>query len=140
MEVTTNPAKDRLPTSADVNMAATNDRSATPRKEYRVPASSKGNPVRPSSAISIHFPLPFGLQGVPGSMTAIREYKWFFLGTAIFLALLITWIIYLRYKLSRQMLENQLDLEKFRVERQLLVQQEPAHLLPSPMNEAQEPR
>jgi hypothetical protein len=73
------------------------------------------------------------------SMTAIRDYKWFFLGTAVFLALLITWIIYLRYKLSSKMLENQLDLEKFRVERQLLVQQESAPLLPNPMNEVQEP-
>ena len=75
------------------------------------------------------------------SITAIREYKWFFLGTAIFMAMLITWMIYLRYKLSRQMLENQLDLEKFRVEKQLLLQQEPpTPLLPNPMNEAQEPR
>jgi hypothetical protein len=72
-------------------------------------------------------------------MTAMREYKMFFLGSAIFLALLITWIIYLRYRLSRQMLENQLDLEKFRVERQLLIQRETPQLLPDPMNEAQEP-
>lgn len=72
-------------------------------------------------------------------MVAMREYKMFFLGSAIFLALLITWIIYLRYKLSKQMLENQLDLEKFRVEKQLLVQSEPPQLLPHPMNEVQEP-
>jgi len=72
-------------------------------------------------------------------MTAMREYKMFFLGSAIFLALLITWIIYLRYKLSRQMLENQLDLEKFRVEKQLLIQREAPQLLPEPMNEAREP-
>lgn len=73
------------------------------------------------------------------TMTAIREYRLFFLGSAIFLALLITWIIYLRYKLSRQMLENQLDLEKFRVERQLLIQRETPQLLPDPMNEVHEP-
>jgi len=75
------------------------------------------------------------------TITAIREYKWFFLGTSIFLALIITWIIYLRYKLSKQMLENQLHLEKFRVEQQMLIQRDPPPpLLPNPMNEAQDPR
>jgi len=74
------------------------------------------------------------------SMSAIREYKWFFVGTSVFLALLITWIIYLRYKISKQMLDNQLDLEKFRVEKQLLLQHDPSPLLPNTMNEAQEPR
>lgn len=71
--------------------------------------------------------------------SAIREYKIFFLGLAIFLALLITWIIYLRYRLSRQMLDNQLNLEKFRVEKQLLLQSDSPPLLPHSANEAQEP-
>ncbi|GLI33788.1 hypothetical protein [Desulforhabdus amnigena] len=77
------------------------------------------------------------------TITAIREYKWFFLGSSIFLALIITWIIYLRYKLSKQMLENQLHLEKYRVEQQLLMQRETPPLLPSQMNqmnEIQDPR
>lgn len=73
------------------------------------------------------------------AVAAIREYKMFFLGASIFLALLITWIIYLRYKLSRQMLNNQLDLEKFRFEKQLLIQSEPPPLLPDPMSEVHEP-
>jgi hypothetical protein len=72
------------------------------------------------------------------SMAAIREYRWFFLGTAVFLALLIIWMIYLRYRLSKKMLENQLELEKFRVERQLLIQKEPPALLTNQMSEANE--
>ncbi len=73
------------------------------------------------------------------SMAAIREYRWFFLGAAIFVAALIIWVIYLRYRLSRQMLDNQLDLEKFRVEKQLLLQQpEPPPLLPSAVNDDQD--
>lgn len=71
---------------------------------------------------------------------AIREYKVFFLGTAIFGGLLLVWILYLRYRLSSQMLKNQLDLEKFRVEKQLLIERESPQLLShTPMNEAQEP-
>ncbi len=73
------------------------------------------------------------------SMAAVREYKWFFLGTAVFLALIITWSIYLRYRLSKQMLENQLNIEKYRLETQLIAHQETSRLLPNPMNEAQEP-
>jgi amino acid transporter len=73
------------------------------------------------------------------SITAIREYKWFFLGTAVFFASLIVWMIYLRYRLSKKMLENQLDLEKFRVERQLLVQKETPALLTNQMSEAKDP-
>ena len=73
------------------------------------------------------------------SMEAIREYKWFFLGVSVFLAGLIVWIIYLRYKLSKQMLTNQLDLERFRVEQQLLVQREPPKLLTHPTHDAGEP-
>ncbi len=74
------------------------------------------------------------------SVSIVREYKWFFLGTSVFLATLITWIIYLRYRLSRQMLENQFNLEKYRVETQLLIQRESTPLLPNPVNEAQEPQ
>lgn len=51
---------------------------------------------------------------------AVREFKWFFLGVAIFLAVVILWIIYLRYRLSKTYMENQLQLEKFRMQQQLL--------------------
>jgi len=72
------------------------------------------------------------------SLTAIREFQWFFLGAIIFLALLIVWIIYLRYRLSKQMLENQLNLEKFRVEKQLLLETKSPQLLPHPASDTQE--
>jgi hypothetical protein len=72
------------------------------------------------------------------STTAIREYKWFFLGVSIFFALLTMWVIYLRYKLSREMLKNQSDLEKYRLEIQLLEYKKEQPLLPVTMNEAPE--
>lgn len=52
-------------------------------------------------------------------MTAIREYPLFFIGAAVFLAALVVWLIYLRYSLSKMMLENQFKLEKIRIEAQL---------------------
>lgn len=65
---------------------------------------------------------------------AIEKYKGFFVACAVFLASLITWIVYLRYRLSKQLLDNQLDLEKYRVEKQLLLQnQPPSPLLPEPV-------
>lgn len=72
------------------------------------------------------------------TVAGIREYKWFFLGFTVFLASLITWVIYLRYKLSKQMLENQFNLERIRVEHQLLPSNEPPRLLTNSMNEVQE--
>ncbi|MFP5213839.1 MAG: hypothetical protein ACLGPL_10720 [Acidobacteriota bacterium] len=63
------------------------------------------------------------------TMEAIREYKWFFLGVSVFLAGLITWMIYLRYKLSKQMMENQFHIEKYRLETQLLMHKESHHPL-----------
>lgn len=52
-------------------------------------------------------------------MDVIREFKWFFLGASLVLAGIVVWIIHLRYRLSRLHLENQLALEKFRIEKQL---------------------
>lgn len=72
------------------------------------------------------------------SIVTIREFKWYFLGASVFIAFLVTWVIFLRYKLSKKMLENQLDLEKFRVEKQMLIQAESPPLLPGSINEAQE--
>lgn len=71
-------------------------------------------------------------------MAAVREYQWFFLGASVFVGGLIVWVIYLRYRLSRQMLDNQLDLEKFRAEKQYLLQCEQARLLPEAASETQE--
>lgn len=63
------------------------------------------------------------------SMSTVREYKWFFLGVSIFLGAILVWVIYLRYRLSKKMLENQLDLQKFRAEQQLLTHKEMPTLL-----------
>ncbi|MEM5787718.1 MAG: hypothetical protein AAGU11_10390 [Syntrophobacteraceae bacterium] len=60
---------------------------------------------------------------------AVQEYQWFFLGVAVFAGGLLVWIIYLRYKLSRQMLQNQLEIEKYRVKKQILLAHDPAHKL-----------
>ncbi|MFZ2445082.1 MAG: hypothetical protein WAW37_01870 [Syntrophobacteraceae bacterium] len=60
---------------------------------------------------------------------AVREYQWFFVGLAVFAGGLLTWIIYLRYRLSKQMLDNQLEIEKYRIKTQLLAHDPPPHLL-----------
>lgn len=59
----------------------------------------------------------------------IREYQWFFLGVAVFAGGLLAWIIYLRYKLSRQMLDNQLEIEKYRLQIQAIAQDPAPQLL-----------
>ncbi len=69
-----------------------------------------------------------------GALSLIKEFKWVFTGLGIFLAFLVVWVIYLRYKLSRRMLDNQLDLEKYRVEKQLLLQDEKTLLITSPVS------
>ena len=53
------------------------------------------------------------------SIDAIKESKWFFLGVAVVLIGFLTWLIYLKYRLSQKFMENQLELEKFRIEKQL---------------------
>lgn len=69
-------------------------------------------------------------------LTVARENRWFVMGAACFVAAMIAWVIYLRYRLSRQMLDNQLNFEKFRLEKQLLLQQgESTPLLPASNNE-----
>lgn len=68
----------------------------------------------------------------------VKEYPWFFLGLALFLGGLLVWVIYLRYRLSKQMLANQLEIEKCRIQTQLLAQNPTPHLLESPGAEAGE--
>lgn len=72
-------------------------------------------------------------------MSTILEFKWFFMAAAVFLAALIVWVIYLRYKISRQMLKNQADLEKYRLKIELLEYKKSQAMLPEPVNEAREP-
>ncbi|MHC1729830.1 MAG: hypothetical protein AB9866_28150 [Syntrophobacteraceae bacterium] len=68
----------------------------------------------------------------------VKEYPWFFLGLALFTGGLLVWVIYLRYRLSKQMLSNQLEIEKCRIQTQLLAQNPAPHLLASPGAEAEE--
>lgn len=72
-------------------------------------------------------------------LAVARDNRWFLMGTAVFVAAIIVWVIYLRYRLSKQMIDNQLDFEKFRLEKQLLLQHaETTPLLPNPAGEVQE--
>lgn len=57
------------------------------------------------------------------------DHKWFLLATAGFAAFLIIWVIYLRYRLSRQMLDHQYRIEKLRIEHQALVKDDAPTLL-----------
>ncbi len=63
------------------------------------------------------------------SYKTIREFKWFFLGVAVFIAALICWVIYLRYRLSKQAIENEKDIEKYRIEMKLLEEKKKKQLL-----------
>ena len=60
---------------------------------------------------------------------AVKDYPWFFVGVSTFAGGLLVWVIYLRYRLSRQMLENQVEIEKYRIEQQLLDRNPVPHLL-----------
>lgn len=65
------------------------------------------------------------------SIDAIKEFKWFFLGVAVVALGFLTWVIYLKYRLSQKFMETQLELEKFRIEKQLPSPEGmPTHLLP----------
>ena len=64
----------------------------------------------------------FLLNVVEIGVLAVREFKWVVLGLAIFVALLIMWVIYLRYNLSKYSLDKQFNLEKVRLEHQPPVQ------------------
>jgi hypothetical protein len=64
----------------------------------------------------------FLLSIITHSIKAAREFKWFFLGFGIFLALLIAWFVYLRFKLSKHMMDKELELEKYRLEYKALAE------------------
>ena len=53
---------------------------------------------------------------------AVKEYPLFFMGVSTFVGGLLVRVIYLRYKLSRQMLANQIEIEKYRIKQQMLEQ------------------
>lgn len=60
---------------------------------------------------------------------AVKDYPWFFIGVSVFVGGLLVWVIYLRYRLSGQMLENQVEIEKYRIQSQMLGQSPAAPLL-----------
>ncbi len=60
---------------------------------------------------------------------AIKEYPLFFIGVSLFAGGLLVWVIYLRYKLSKQMLENQVHIEKYRIDRLMIEQNSVPQLL-----------
>jgi len=64
------------------------------------------------------------------SMTGIQEHKGIFFGVLIGLALFVSWIAFLRYKLSKKMMENQLTLEKYRIDKQFQLEAQVHEQLP----------
>lgn len=65
-----------------------------------------------------------------GVISFILAYKWFFLGVFVFFASLSVWIIYLKYKITEKMMDRRMDLEKFKVEKQFLLERETRLSLP----------
>lgn len=67
--------------------------------------------------------IPSSLSSLAKSgVAALLQFKWFFIAISVFLAGLISWIVFLRYKLSRKMLDNQLELQKFQMEKEIELQ------------------
>jgi predicted membrane protein len=52
--------------------------------------------------------------GKIGVETLIR-FKWVFLGVVILIVLIALWLIYLRYRLAKQTIESQVEVEKYRI-------------------------
>ncbi len=71
---------------------------------------------------------------------AVRAYPFFFLGLTVFSGGLLVWVIYLRYRLSKQMLTNQFEIEKYRIQTELLAHNPDPHLLTAPGAEGEESR
>ncbi len=63
---------------------------------------------------------------------AVKDYPWFFIGASSFVGGLLVWVIYLRYRLSKQMLDNQVEIEKYRIKKQMIDQNPVPHLLTGP--------
>ena len=75
---------------------------------------------------------------VKSCFEAMKNYPWFFVASAGFVAGLLVWVIYLRYRLSKQMLSNQFEIEKYRIKTELLTQSPPQRLLTSAAKEEAE--
>lgn len=74
-----------------------------------------------------HLLSEFGRHGV----AVISKYRWVVIGViGVFLALVV-WIIFLRYLLARKAIESQADVEKYRLQLELMGKHQSARQLPS---------
>jgi hypothetical protein len=73
-----------------------------------------------------HLLLEFGRHGV----AVISKYRWVVLGAVAVLLGLVIWIIFLRYLLARKAIETQGDVEKYRLQLEMLGQPAPPPQLP----------
>ncbi len=73
-----------------------------------------------------------------GLLETILRFKWFFLSICAFLASLVVWVIYLRYRMSQRMMDRQMDLEKFRMEKQMMVEMQKLQTRALPQTTARE--
>lgn len=67
--------------------------------------------------------------------TFLSEYKLLVFGGALFLAGVLIWVIYLRYRLSKQVLQNQVEIEKLRLEYHRTCEDRPLELLTASQTE-----
>ncbi len=61
---------------------------------------------------------------------AIIKYKWVVLGAVVVLLSLVIWIIYLRYLLARKTIESQVEVDKFRLQLEMVPENRRMILLP----------
>jgi hypothetical protein len=65
---------------------------------------------------------------VSTSVSIMYESKWLILGPVAFIAVFAIWVAYLRYRLSKRMMDYQYSLEKYRLERELQQNSLPAEV------------
>jgi hypothetical protein len=73
-----------------------------------------------------HLLAEFGRHGI----AVISKYRWVVLGIVAVLLGLVVWIIFLRYLLARKAIETQGDVEKYRLQLEMLGKSESSGLLP----------
>jgi hypothetical protein len=73
-----------------------------------------------------HVLAEFGRHGV----AVISKYRWVFLGIAAVVLMLVVWIIFLRFLLARKSIEAQADVEKYRLQLEMLGRAESLPQLP----------
>lgn len=70
------------------------------------------------------------------SINITRDNKWFILTPLVLLAAFAGWTVYLRYKLSKRMMDHQFSLEKYRLDRELLLREQLASDVLEPVNKS----